>query len=87
MKKIKQLLFLSVIAIGATSCVSTSTMITDNPVGTKTGVARLKLFAKDKDFSIEKAAKNGSITKIGTVEVKTTLYLIFPVIETTVTGE
>ena len=72
--------------MGLTSCVSTSTMITDNPVGTKMGVARLKLFAKDADFSIEAAAKNGKITKIGTVEVRTTTFIL-PMVKTTVTGE
>lgn len=73
--------------LGLQSCVMKSYMITDNPVGTKVGVARLGLFSKDKDISLEKAAKNGKITKISTVEVKTTYVLILPFTKTTVTGE
>jgi hypothetical protein len=61
-------------------------MVTDNPVGTKKGVAKLALFGVDKDISLEKACKNGEITKIGTVEVRTT-YFIIPFVKTTVTGE
>ncbi len=62
-------------------------MLTNNPVGSKTGVAKLGLFSKDQDISLEKAAKNGKITKIGTVEQRTTFVFIFPLIKTTVTGE
>jgi hypothetical protein len=86
MKKTK--LFISMVAMTAlmSSCVTTSYMVTDNAVGTKEGVAKLKFFAKDKDISLEKAAANGKITKIGTVEVRTT-YFIVPFVKTTVTGE
>jgi hypothetical protein len=86
----KKLIALPLLAMGLLmlpSCVTTQYMVTDNPVGKKTGEARLGLFAKDKDISIEKAAKNGKITTIGTVEVKTTYYIIFPVVKTIVTGE
>ena len=68
------------------SCVTSTYMVTDNPVGTKKGEAKLSLFGVDKDISLEKACKNGSITKIGTVEVRTT-YFIIPFVKTTVTGE
>ncbi len=86
MKRTK--LFISMLAMTAlmSSCVTTSYMVTDNAVGTKEGVARFKIFAKDKDISLEKAAANGKITKIGTVEVRTT-YFILPFVKTTVTGE
>jgi hypothetical protein len=46
----------------------------------------MALFGADKDISLEKACKNGEITSIGTVEVRTT-YFIFPFVKTTVTGE
>lgn len=69
-----------------TSCTTSAYLITDNPVGTKMGIARMGLFGKNKDVSIEAAAKNGKITKIGTVEMKTTFF-IFPFTKTIVTGE
>lgn len=89
MKKTTKLILplLAGCVFGLSSCVTTSYMVTNNPVGTKTGVAKLALFGKDKDISLEKAAKNGKITKIGTVEQRTTFYLIIPVVKTTVTGE
>ncbi len=85
MKKIK-FLTLSVGFLMLSSCVTSTYMVTDNPVGTKKGVAKLSLFGADKDISLEKACKNGEITKIGTVEVRTT-YFIIPFVKTTVTGE
>lgn len=87
MKKTK--LFICAVAISGfmSSCVTTTYMITDNPVGTKVGVAKLGFFAKDKDISLEKAAADGKITKIGTVETRTTFIVIFPIVKTTVTGE
>ena len=68
------------------SCVQQTYMITDNPVGTKTGEAKLRMFSANKDISIEAAAKNGKITKIGTVEMRTT-YFILVFVKTVVTGE
>lgn len=71
--------------LSLSSCVTITTTVTDNPVGSKTGIAKRSLIG-NKDFSYEAAAKNGNITKIGTAEVKTT-YFIFPFVKTTVTGE
>jgi hypothetical protein len=68
------------------SCVTSTYMVTDNPIGTKTGVAKMSLFGIDKDISLEKAASNGKITKIGTVETRTTIFIV-PFVKTTVTGE
>jgi hypothetical protein len=87
MKKNPLLFVLALGLLGLSSCVTTTYMVTDNPVGNKTGVAKLSLFGKDKDISLETAAKNGKITKISTVEVKTTYVLIFPFVKTVVTGE
>lgn len=85
--KRNKLFTVAILACGLmSSCVSSTYMVTDNPVGKKTGVAKLSLFGKDKDISLEKAAKNGKITKIGTVEVRVT-YFILPFVKTTVTGE
>ena len=84
MKKTKLIIFGIAIAGLMTSCVSTSYMITDNPVGNKVGTAKANiLFGKNKDFSIEKAASSGGIKKIGTVETK----IKFIFVTTTVTGE
>jgi hypothetical protein len=68
------------------SCVTSTYMLTDNAVGSKIGVARFGLFGPDRDMSLETAAKNGKITKIGTVEVRTTTFII-PFSKTIVTGE
>ena len=58
MKRTK--LFISMVAMTAlmSSCVTTTYMITDNAVGSKEGVAKLKFFAKDseKPFSESKKA-------------------------------
>lgn len=86
-KTIKLMLLVSLTGALMTSCVTASYMVTDNPVGKKVGIARMKVFSKDKDISLEKAAQNGGITKIGTVETRVTNYGIFIGIKTTVTGE
>lgn len=83
----KKTLLIALTGVLLSSCVTTSYMITDNPVGTKTGVAKVRPFNKNQDFSIEAACKNGSISKVGTVEVRTTMYFLFMVTKTTVTGE
>ncbi len=85
MRKLKFLAFAGC-SLFFTSCVTSTYMVTDNPVGTKKGVAKLALIGVEKDISLEKACQNGEITKIGTVEVRTT-YFIFPFVKTIVTGE
>lgn len=65
---------------------------TSNPVGTKVGVAKatgyLGVLFFNQDASIKKAAENGGITRISTVDVKTSSILFLVVTyETTVTGE
>lgn len=69
------------------SCVTSQYLLTDNAVGSKKGVAKLGLFKKDQDISISTAAKNGKISKIGTVEVRVTTFLIFSSVKTIVSGE
>lgn len=65
---------------------------TSNPVGKKVGVAKatgyLGVLFFNQDASIKKAAENGGITRISTVDVKTSNILFLVVTyETTVTGE
>jgi hypothetical protein len=85
-KTIKTFMIASAGSLMLSSCVAQYHMVTDNPIGKKVGVAKLKLFAKDADMSLEAAAKNGGITKIGLVQVKTTFF-IFAFSKTTVYGE
>jgi hypothetical protein len=86
--------YLSIILLCSmlTSC-STSLMVpvavTDNPVGTRRGVAMSKTFfgIGDVDVGVEKAAKNGKITRIATVDYKVTVQFGFIAkYETIVTG-
>lgn len=84
-KSIRPLLLAPIAALMLSSCVSVTNMMTDNPVGTKKGVAKAK-FLGSKDISLEKASRNGGITKISLVEVRIT-YFILPFVKTTVWGE
>jgi len=59
--------------------------LTGQPMGTKEGVAKSKVFGGD--YSIKTAAENGDITTIGAVETKTKVYLIFPISTTRVYGK
>ena len=73
--------------VAATSCtVGESHLVTGNPVGKKTGIAKSKIFG-DSDATIMRAAKNGKINKIATVDFVTKYFLIFPFTKVTVTGE
>ena len=86
MKKIRTLALLAVVTFGLSSCVVyESHSVTGNPIGTKVGVAKSKAFGNS-DVSMRTAAKNGKIDKIGSVETRTTIFII-PFIKTTVTGE
>lgn len=87
MKRFKFILLTGVISVLFASCTIMHTVtVTNNPVGTKTGVAKGNNFG-NLDVTLETAAKNGGITKIGTVETKATAILFFVKYKTTVTGE
>jgi hypothetical protein len=95
MKKFRNI-FIGLIAAAAitlTSCsITYPGQATTNPVGTKVGKASgtcyLRILCFDVDYSIHSAAKNGGISKIATVDVKTTNVLgIIWTFETIVTGE
>jgi hypothetical protein len=83
-------IIIMVLAMGSifSSCVVAHTaQVTNNPVGSKVGVASGGLMKKDLDFSFQKAKENGNISKVGIAEFKMTQILIFPKVKTTVTGE
>ena len=93
MKSIK--LFLALITIGAllTSCsITLPVAASSNPLGSKSGqspgTCYLGVLCFDVDASIQTAAKNAGITKISTVDLKTTNVLNIIITYTTVvTGE
>ena len=84
MKKI--LMITSCVALFSSCTLSHTITCTNNPVGTKTGVAKTKIFG-DQDISYATACKNGKISKVGTTENKMTNYLLFLQTKITVTGE
>ena len=88
MKKIRFLLCASILALSIQSCVVYKEhKITDNPVGDKVGVSKSNIF-NGGDFTLEKAAKNGNIDKIATVDIVTKNYLLlFNRTTVTVTGK
>ena len=85
MKKIYGFLITAILMGSCT--VSHQVTVTNNPVGTKTGIAKGTNFSKDLDISSESACKNGGITKIGTMEFKATAILFFVKYKTVITGE
>lgn len=80
MKKIMKLAMGLIIAACATSCATTTPITaTSNPVGNKCGVAKattvLTIFGGSADCGINKAAKNGGITRISHVDAFQKNYL------------
>ncbi len=69
MKKMMKFAFACILALGAASCATTTPVAaTSNPVGNKCGIAKtttvLSIFGGSADCGINKAAKNGGITRI-----------------------
>jgi uncharacterized protein YdbL (DUF1318 family) len=93
LKKIRNvLMLLSAAALMASCSLTLPVNATSNEVGSKVGTARatgyLGVLFFDADASIQTAARNGGITKISTVDIKTTNVLnIVITYETIVTGE
>ncbi len=92
MKKIKQFLFLSCIALTAASCSTTFTVaVSDAEIGEKRGVSSTNVILGiplNKQFSVADAAKNGNITgPIATVDMKVTSFVIFQKRELIVTAK
>ncbi|MGQ1891108.1 TRL-like family protein [Thermophagus sp. OGC60D27] len=83
---------LGVMAMMASCSLVLPVNATSNSVGSKVGTATatgyLGVLFFDQDASIQKAAENGGITKISTVDLKSTSILgIIVTYETIVTGE
>ena len=93
MKQIRTLLGMLVFAAVMSGCALTLPVnATSNTVGSKVGTAKatgyLGVLFFDQDASIMAAARNGGITKISTVDIKSTSVLgIVVTYETIVTGE
>lgn len=97
MKKISSLLKVMLVtltlAFTLSSCALTLPVAaTSNPVGTKVGTSSatgyLGVLFFNQDASIRTAAKNGGITRISTVDIKTSTILnLIVTYETIVTGE
>lgn len=84
---IKNMLLTAGLALFLGSCtVMHTAVVTNNPVGSKTGVATMKPFQKDGDVSYATAMKNGKISKIGIAELKMKVFIL-PTTKLTVTGE
>ncbi len=80
MKKVTKFMLGCMLALGATSCMTTTPVTaTSNPVGNKCGIAQsttiLTIFGGSADCGINKAAKNGGITKISHVDAFQKNYL------------
>ncbi|MFT4757701.1 MAG: putative membrane protein [Vicingaceae bacterium] len=87
MKKTKLAIVAGVIAIAGASCtISHTAIVTNNAVGSKTGVAKGHTMQKDIDISYEAAMKQGEISTIGISEFKVKMFFI-PIYLLTVTGE
>lgn len=78
------------LCVAAASCTSTRPYaVTNNPIGDETGISSTTLifgqsagpeleqalFSTNKNFGVIEAARNGEITRIGCVDVRTTTYL------------
>lgn len=77
--------------------------VTNNTVGEKRGISKTNLilgttgawggniqaglFSTNKNFGVIEAAKKGKIETIGSVDIKTTNYILFKKVEVIVTGE
>lgn len=80
MKKLTKIIMSCALLLGATSCATTTPITaTSNPVGNKCGVAKavtvLTIFGGSADCGINKAAKNGGITRISHVDAFEKNYL------------
>ncbi|WP_439183883.1 TRL-like family protein [Carboxylicivirga taeanensis] len=92
MKKIKNYVAcLACTALLASCTMTLPVATTSNPTGSKVGVSKATVVLGlyfGQDASIGKAAKNGGVTKVSTVDQKHTNILgLFQTFETIVTGE
>jgi len=96
MKKFQKVVSVALIVVACMlwSCsITTPVAATSNPIGSKVGSAKstsiLGFFPDGGDMSIKKAAKNGGITKVSTVDFKQSMVFLYLIMsyETIVTGE
>jgi hypothetical protein len=92
MKRIKTLLGMALLTATFSSCaVGYPVLTTDNNIGSKVGESSYDIIfgivTKGGDASIKKAAQNGDITKIATVDLVVESKLIKTTVKTIVTGE
>jgi hypothetical protein len=92
MKKLLFVVGLVLLASVLVGCFTTPVAATSNPVGSKTGSAScmyvLNIFPLgDWDTGIYKAAKNGGISRISTVDSKLQFFYVVSIVTTVVTGE
>ena len=93
MKKVKSILFATSAIIAMSSCtVGYPVLTTDNAIGSKVGESSYSVvlgtfITKGGDASIQKAAANGDITKIATVDFVVKGGLFKQTVSTVVTGE
>ncbi len=92
MKKFFKMFAVCSLFLAVTSCVTTTPgAVTANPVGNKCGVAKTtRLFGVlggSADCGINKAAKNGGITRISHVDIFQKNFLLFTTVGVRVYGE
>ena len=92
MKNIAKTLIAGFIVVSLTACSAAGPLfVTDNPAGSKTGKSSYRtifgLALDGGNAGIAKAAENGKITKISTVDQKVEAGLFITRIVTVVTGE
>ncbi len=93
MKKLVTLVLVAASLTTLSSCsITLPVAATSNPIGSKVGQQSadifLGVFCFDGDASIRGAAKNGGITKVSTVDIKTYTFLgLYQKVTTIVTGE
>jgi hypothetical protein len=92
MRKIILTIVSVALALALTSCSTTTPFTaTSNPVGSKMGkseITYILIFPINSDAGIYKAAKNGGISKISTIDIKYTSFgWIYQNWDTVVTGE
>ncbi len=94
MKKILAILTALIVLVSLAGCTTVAPVTaTSNPVGEKVGHASATyLFGVlpltfNADHGIQKAAKNGNISEISTVDVKSTCYFLWTNVSTVVTGK
>jgi hypothetical protein len=92
MKKIFNIIIVAAMGLSLAACTTVIPgMATRNSIGTKVGTAERTVFLGlafgHTDLGIEKAAKNGGITKVATVDRSITGGLFSKTYKTIVTGE